>query len=278
MMAPTHIAFGLSIGALLGISKGALPLIAGGALLPDIDHPQSAIGRIFFPLSIPLYEYAGHRRAIHSIWIWGAVFFLGFIWRPFLYVGVGALSHILIDCLNLSGVHLLAPWSDKVFVLGSRNLRFPSGSPKDLITMVLLGSIAWGGGYIGSFGGIRALIQQMTGSFQIAVDQYRTKGSLDCYLDATLRLPTGEIKKGSYRILGLDGSNGLVLAVDHKPLRVPKKAFVLNCKLVSTKKERAFLKLEKPVEWQGPATYALIGDKWVPIKQGGMALGYILIN
>ena len=278
MIAPTHIAFGLSIGALLGFPKAALPLIAGGALLPDIDHPQSAIGRIFFPVSLPLYEACGHRRAVHSLWVWGAVLALGFIWPPLLYVGVGALSHCIIDCLNLSGVHLLAPWSDKVFVLGSRSLRFPSGSSKDLILMLLLGSLAWGGGYIGSTGGIRALIQHLTGSYQIALEQYREKGPMHCYLKAKLRFQTGEIKEGTYPILGLDGANGLVLVVNGKPLRVPKKAFVLSCKLIPTKKERAFLHIEKPVEWQGPSTFALVGGGWVGIKPGGMALGYVLVN
>ena len=70
MTAPTHIAFAMACGLLSGSPAFAIKLLAGGALLPDIDHPQSAIGRIFFFISYPLNRTFGHRRHVHSLVVW----------------------------------------------------------------------------------------------------------------------------------------------------------------------------------------------------------------
>ena len=66
MIAPTHIAFGLVCGLVAGVDeKTSLAILAGGALLPDIDHPLSAIGRILFPISIPLNKAFGQIGRAH---------------------------------------------------------------------------------------------------------------------------------------------------------------------------------------------------------------------
>jgi inner membrane protein len=53
MMAPTHIAFSVSLTSI--VLGTANPEILGTAalasLLPDIDTSKSSIGRLFFPLS-----------------------------------------------------------------------------------------------------------------------------------------------------------------------------------------------------------------------------------
>jgi inner membrane protein len=45
----------------------ALALAIGGALLPDIDHPQSWVGRRARLISQPLAALIGHRGFTHSI-------------------------------------------------------------------------------------------------------------------------------------------------------------------------------------------------------------------
>lgn len=64
MTAPTHIAFAVASALIGGVeSKTVIGLIAGGALLPDIDHPQSAIGRVFF---FSLIRLIGYSAIVHS--------------------------------------------------------------------------------------------------------------------------------------------------------------------------------------------------------------------
>jgi len=39
--------------------------------------------------------------------------------------------------------------------------------------MMALGFVGWGGGYIGSQGGIRTMLQAFMGNYQMAVDRYK---------------------------------------------------------------------------------------------------------
>jgi len=76
----------------------------------------------------PINKRFGHRREVHSIFPWLAIFLLGIIWHPLVYIGIGAVSHIFIDCLTVSGVPMLLPLSHKVFVIFSRKWRVKTGS------------------------------------------------------------------------------------------------------------------------------------------------------
>ena len=42
-------AIAVSVGIIAGMPKESLLLLAGGAVLPDMDTSRSTIGRIFFP-------------------------------------------------------------------------------------------------------------------------------------------------------------------------------------------------------------------------------------
>jgi membrane-bound metal-dependent hydrolase YbcI (DUF457 family) len=48
MTGPTHIAIALTFGILAGAGKPQLAVMAVGAIMPDLDHPQSFIGGSFF--------------------------------------------------------------------------------------------------------------------------------------------------------------------------------------------------------------------------------------
>lgn len=92
---------------------------AFGGLLPDLDHPSSALGRRLPVISLPLSALVGHRGVTHSLfavvvmfvglllttalpaYAWGQ----GFI-APLL---LGYLSHITGDAMTPSGVPLFWP-------------------------------------------------------------------------------------------------------------------------------------------------------------------------
>jgi inner membrane protein len=120
-----HVSFGtlLGIGTQLtaGISMVGLfayPSYYGGvmlgSLLPDIDHPQSYLGRRLWILSAPINKLFGHRGFTHSLL---SLFLLGTataVWwanNPLFFGGLllGYLSHLLGDMTTISGVPLLYP-------------------------------------------------------------------------------------------------------------------------------------------------------------------------
>lgn len=130
MMALTHIAVGGASALLLAHNVAstqhqALWCVAGGivgSLLPDIDHPNSWIGRRIPFVSIPLSSLVGHRGITHSmialIAIQAMVLAAVLSWRtahgawlaPFLTgLGLGYASHLLADWLSNTGIPLLWP-------------------------------------------------------------------------------------------------------------------------------------------------------------------------
>lgn len=119
MMAASHVVVGAALWAVTakigGLPPGepqALAAAAFGALLPDIDHPQSWAGRKMRAISVPLSAVVGHRGITHSLLavaaavaglaVWG----VGAMTAPIM---VGYLSHLVADGLTPSGVPLLWP-------------------------------------------------------------------------------------------------------------------------------------------------------------------------
>lgn len=96
-----------------------LSLTLIGALLPDIDHPNSTFGQKVKFISYPLSMIFGHRGITHSLLaICMIVFFLlrfmdasynsviGLLLSPLM---LGYLSHLFADALSPMGVPLLYP-------------------------------------------------------------------------------------------------------------------------------------------------------------------------
>ncbi len=276
MTGPTHIAIAVSCGIMAGAGKPELALLAGGAIIPDLDHPQSFIGRVFFPVSIPLHRWLGHRGPFHSFWLWGLVALAGLVWTPAFVIGAGALLHILADCATVGGVRALAPWSQKLFVIFKRDWRIRSGGPAEIVVLVIVGSFAWAGGYVGAVGGIRALIGHLTGAPKIMLEEYRSKGLQKCYVKGRLRWNCGEIEEGEWLIIGLEGKSGLALQGKDKVIHIPKDGVFLKARLKPVKGETW-----EVVKLRGWATaehtvYFLDGKRWHKANEGETVWGQIL--
>lgn len=83
-----------------------LILISIGSLLPDVDHPKSKIGNLARPFSY-LFE---HRGFFHSIFPLIAFYFLiKFNFIIFFPLGMGYVSHIIIDMATKQGILLIHP-------------------------------------------------------------------------------------------------------------------------------------------------------------------------
>lgn len=121
MTAATHYAFSYLVCSAVGIPASTAAAASVVSLLPDIDHPQSLIGRLFPYISKYILKKYGHRTVTHSIL---SILAIMIISSPAMFISVSLYvalvlsfaSHIFIDLFNRSGVKLLAPFSQKEYI------------------------------------------------------------------------------------------------------------------------------------------------------------------
>ncbi len=120
MIGKTHLLFGILLGIFyldyfkFSGNKVLFFIIIGlASLLPDIDHPNSIIGRKIKPISSIINFLFGHRKLLHSIFFLAAVGLLSFLLWPLYFIPtfIGLLSHILLDTLSKEGLNLLYPFN-----------------------------------------------------------------------------------------------------------------------------------------------------------------------
>lgn len=203
MLAPTHIAFGSIIAFSLGATPTQAIFVIIGSLLPDSDTTKSIIGRLF-PWSWLLNSYFGHRGFIHSLTLWLPLLIVGY-WLPlFGWLVTGAISHIMLDTLNISGVHLFYP-SHRLAVFGGRNMRFSVGSSIEMVFFVCLSITAYGTYWIQSNGGWRNLVG-LIGSYEIASKTAIKSGLHGVIIQGKWRKTGGEvIENYSFLVIGKEG-------------------------------------------------------------------------
>jgi inner membrane protein len=276
MTGATHVAIAVSCGIMAGCPNTGLALIAGGALVPDLDHPQSTIGRILFPLSLPLSQWLGHRGPFHSFWLWGLLALAGLVWKPFFFIGVGALLHVVADCATVSGVRAMSPWTNKLFVFFKRSWRLKTGGSAEFAVLVVFGTLAWAGGQVGSMGGISAMLGYLTGAPQIMMEEYKLKGLQKCFVEGKLRWNNGKIEEGRWLIIGSEGS-GLALQEEggEKLIHVPKQAYFIRARLKPTEEKWEAVKLKGWGETEHPC-YFMDSGKWYIAQEGDVVWGDII--
>jgi len=149
MISVTHISFGVLLTEFILTSLGIEPntttlaLSGIGSLLPDIDTPKSALGRIF-PFSKIIEHKYGHRQITHS-WIFIVIaialfspfiFFLDFLKYAGMIIGV--ISHIMIDMANPSGVPLFYPSPSRFVFPENKSSRIEVNSKREYILLAIL--------------------------------------------------------------------------------------------------------------------------------------------
>lgn len=99
----------------LWLDLGILFFILFGSLFPDIDSPNSLLGRWVFPLAV----VTKHRGFMHSL-LGMVVFSLPIILFSFIHglvFAVSYLSHLICDSTTKSGVKFLYPFIKKSYGL-----------------------------------------------------------------------------------------------------------------------------------------------------------------
>jgi inner membrane protein len=150
MMAKSHVVVGLAswvaAAPLLHLpvtNPLYLGLAVAGSLLPDIDHPQSWVGRRSRPISTAIASAFGHRGVTHSaIAVFALVAILlheGIRQGTVSALTIGYLSHLAADMLTPRGLRLAWPLRTSWGVPLCR-----TGSPMEpLIVFALAAIVAW---------------------------------------------------------------------------------------------------------------------------------------
>lgn len=112
----THLAFALAVASSIEVfhhkNITTLPVAVAGisALLPDIDHPESLLGRKIKPISWLVNKLFGHRTITHSLDFAVGLCLVVLLSSNFAYwawmFALGYLSHLLLDSLTFSGIKL----------------------------------------------------------------------------------------------------------------------------------------------------------------------------
>jgi len=150
LLSSTHILTGVLVGLLLGQDSQPLETIAMagaagiGALLPDIDHPYSIVGRRSGLAGGALRLAVGHRGALHSglvaaIMFGAALAISGQYQSLALASAAGYASHIVLDALTIQGVPLLWPSRRRFRLLALRT----GGMVERVIFIVLILILGW---------------------------------------------------------------------------------------------------------------------------------------
>ena len=145
MMAGSHVAVGLVAWAWaaprlgLPLSPPTLALAVAGALLPDIDHPHSWVGRRARLVSRSLAAVITHRGLTHSLVAVALCLVLVRAHPAFgTPIAVGYLSHLAADLLTPRGLRLAWPLRRRWGVPLCR-----TGSPAE--PLIVGGLLVWAG-------------------------------------------------------------------------------------------------------------------------------------
>jgi inner membrane protein len=120
MMAKSHVVIGFAAWVVVAPLLHRSPfdpidlgLAIAGSLLPDIDHPQSWVGRRTRPVSTVIARSLGHRGITHSalavVGLVAALLWAGQRRDAVTALAIGYLSHLAADMLTPRGLRLAWP-------------------------------------------------------------------------------------------------------------------------------------------------------------------------
>lgn len=274
MTTPTHIIFSALFSSIGNADYWQTAACAVGSLLPDLDHPRSSIGRVFFFVSHPLNMRCGHRGLIHSVFLWFSLLLLGvLIHSPRLqWLAIGALSHVLLDCYNTSGVRALTPFSSKSVVLFKRDWRVNAGSLGEIYVFIALAALLPAAHYAQTIGGPRKLINRLVRSPVITAEEYQRAGNARCYAKGEWRWNDGRIETVEWLVVGTE-ANWLVM-YDGRKLIKKKHGEFLRSTLRPTSDAWNMVSVNAIVTVRQAALF-FDGRVWHLAKPGEKALGVI---
>ncbi|MBK1632648.1 hypothetical protein CKO31_18250 [Thiohalocapsa halophila] len=230
MLVPSHLAAAHAayLGACLATAQQPQPaeaLVAlGGALIPDLDSPQSYAGRVLPPFSGWIERNFGHRTVTHALLTQAAVGLAAWWLLPpgfFMALMAGWVSHSFADMMTPSGVCWFWPSRVRCVLPGNPRFRLDimGGGELGFVIVMALASVlmmplaATGKGSAG-------LIRAALGQLEAARQEYdRDKGSWAFEVELRGRdNATFADVSGRYPVRGPWRETGLILDTDDGPV------------------------------------------------------------
>lgn len=283
MIAATHVGFALSIALMANTEVTSMIAMAAGSILPDIDHPQSSIGRVFYPISKRIHRHFGHRTMTHSLIFWLPFLLIAYpLSKMAFFVGIGAVTHAILDTANISGVALFYPITDKICVFGSRRLRIGSGSREEWMVLMCLFLICIGLFYVWNNGGVMKMIADGIGSYETVKSRYKKTGLKKSYVIGKLRYFDGLIEESEWLIVGMQ-KNGDMAIYDHikkDVIQIPTDAEFLKAKLSTTDQTWSYLNINElsQIHAMKGFVFSLSAQQWIHMEEGDYIVGTIIYD
>lgn len=148
MRGDSHLIFGMAFLAaanltpVVDLDAVTLAAAAAGSLLPDIDHPGSALGRRVRPLSDVVGLVLGHRGLTHSL-LAALACVVAAVWFGLrdadlaVALALGYLSHLFGDWLTPSGVPL--QWPNRRPFRAPHRWQIRTGGLRELLLVTTVG-------------------------------------------------------------------------------------------------------------------------------------------
>lgn len=281
MIAPTHGLFAVFLNFCFGFPLETAKYLVIGSVLPDIDHPKSFLGRIFYPISIAINKRWGHRNITHSLILWIPIMFLGYkFFKPVYYISLGALSHMFLDMWNITGVGLFKPLTDKIFVMANKKFRMKVGGRSEYIFVLILMIMCYYSYEFYKVKGVRGVVRKVIGSYEMSFDDYERAGLKESYIQGDFREKEGKIKKVKYLIVGELKTEGYLALYDYendKVIEIPENGKFLKSEVEVTQKEFSTMKISEVLvvkKIEGLA-FQKATKKWRKLKEGDYVIGTI---
>jgi len=244
MLAPTHSIFGIFLTliflAVFGIQWSlhwTIILVAIiGSIMPDIDHPQSVIGRFFYPVSSYLERRYGHRTITHSFigWIIASLAFavivllvicifyiLNIAWKlEFGYwslmprwiaaFSISYFSHLILDMFNKRGAQMFWPDTGRDVLPKNPKFRPESGSREEIFIFIVLFFLMLLAFPISKYG-VASSLRWLMATPGSAMQEYKTMKT-HAYLDFSgIFSDTKDPIEGTAEILDVQSSRLVIL-------------------------------------------------------------------
>ena len=240
MLAPTHSVFGifftLTILALFGVQASLnwtiIVFAILGAIIPDLDHSRSYIGRLLWFISRPLERKFGHRSITHSFLGWFIatvllclifvlVYFLTLLLethtlnlaltsRWLAAFSLAYLSHLILDMFNPRGSQLFWPNSKRDVILKNSNLRPKSGSRTEIVLFLIFFIFMLLSFPISKYGVLTSLRWLLATPESVIQEMQSLKTKMYLEFEGIYRVTKSPVK-GNCEILNFEGKKLIVL-------------------------------------------------------------------
>ncbi|MEA3494257.1 MAG: metal-dependent hydrolase [Candidatus Margulisiibacteriota bacterium] len=241
MLAPTHSVFGifltLIILAVFGVQWSlhwTIILFAIlGAVMPDIDHPKSIIGKLFYFISAPIERRYGHRTITHSLIglaiftvifavIIGLISFLpqisawGWTDLPIRWIAafsISYFSHLVLDMFNRRGSQMFWPDPGRDVIPRNQRFRIKSGSRTEIIVFIVLLALMFLAFPISKYGPA-STVRWLLATSGSAIEEFKTSDTVSYLEFKGYFKNTKQPVEGRAEILGVQNKRLIILLKD----------------------------------------------------------------